>query len=867
MVMPELLAPAGCLDSLRAAVANGADAVYFGIGNSEKDALENTFNARARAKNIPLEKLRETMDWLRKRCVKGYVTLNTLVFSNELSKVETILREINIAGVDAILVQDLGVARLAREICPDLPLHASTQMSLTAVRGIEHVRSLGISRVVLPRELSLDDIRLIKNSTQMELECFVHGALCMSFSGQCFASFALGGRSANRGRCAQPCRLAYTLLDGNTSKPIFSPLTRTFEEPKQLLSPSDLATLLILPQIVAAGVNAIKIEGRLKPPEYVAEVTRVYRKRLDQIAENNSETNIPHLNCNEGELNQQLPAFQSSGAKNGGVVQTHRITKTPSSISAGNSSPEQDLYRLEILFSRGFSTGWLEGIDSQNLVPGNVQSHRGSPIGTVVEARRDAVVVRLSDSVRRGDGVMFLNETRSEDSQGGRIFEIKARQESLIEAEAGRKVLLTFANESIDSNLVFPGQSVRKTSDPRLEREIQKSLNLDTIARPVPLDIVLWAKVGTPLRLKATAANGAHCEIEECGKLETARKHPASVELVREQMNRLGGTIYELNNFDVKGLESCISEGISGGPMIPLSLLGSIRHRMLEALDSCDLTPKRVVINETTESVRNRVIATNIISNEQATSNASNVSADVIWHKHIRDIRLLTQLESDSSQQEKQQHETPQLNCRSYYVECADMSDYKKAAEILRNRNDEFVAVLPRIVKPKDGWLLNKIAKLKPDAVLARNLETFLFFRERDIPVIADCSFNVVNELSFQTLLDWGAQRIALSWDASETEIESILQFFPAEKVEQIVLGRIPMFMMEHCLWRRHLIQDDMDCKQMCQKQPLKIQDRYGALHRVQSDILCRNWIESSELIDLRDKSFRVGHVRIEWSM
>ncbi len=179
---PELLAPAGSVECLHAAVENGADAVYFGLATGGQN-----FNARARAKNIPLEKLADTMALLRDRGVKGYVTLNTLVRDDEMPEVERLLREISLAGADAILIQDFGVARLARKICPELALHASTQMSLTSRRSIEMAVELGIRRVVLPRELSLEHIAVLRRSIDVELECFVHGALCMSFSGQCYA--------------------------------------------------------------------------------------------------------------------------------------------------------------------------------------------------------------------------------------------------------------------------------------------------------------------------------------------------------------------------------------------------------------------------------------------------------------------------------------------------------------------------------------------------------------------------------------------------------------------------------------------------------------------------------------------------------
>ena len=244
---PELLAPAGDWDALRAAVANGADAVYFGLSN---------FNARHRATNFTLEELPEVMSFLHDRNVRGYVAFNTLIFSDELPEAVSFIQAIAAAGVDAVIVQDLGFARLLARMAPALPVHASTQMTLTEHRGIEFVRKLGVQRVILARELSIDDIGSIANQTSMPLEVFVHGALCVAYSGQCLTSEALGGRSANRGQCAQACRLPYELIvDGQR---------RDLGDRAYLLSPQDLAAYDLVEPLVRLGVASFKIEGRLK---------------------------------------------------------------------------------------------------------------------------------------------------------------------------------------------------------------------------------------------------------------------------------------------------------------------------------------------------------------------------------------------------------------------------------------------------------------------------------------------------------------------------------------------------------------------------------------------------------------------------
>jgi putative protease len=261
---PELLSPAGDRTCLLAAVENGADAVYFGL-------LRH--NARIRAGNFDGAELAEVMALLHRRGVRGYLTLNTLIFPHELADVEATVRDLAAAGVDAVIIQDLGLARLIRAITPDLEVHASTQMSITSEEGARLAAELGCSRVILARELSLDEIAQIRGQTDMPLEVFVHGALCVAYSGQCLTSEALGGRSANRGECAQACRMPYQIVcDGRDVD---------LGQTQYLLSPQDLAAYDLVPRLIELGVASLKIEGRLKSPEYVANITRHYRQAID----------------------------------------------------------------------------------------------------------------------------------------------------------------------------------------------------------------------------------------------------------------------------------------------------------------------------------------------------------------------------------------------------------------------------------------------------------------------------------------------------------------------------------------------------------------------------------------------------------
>ena len=512
-VAPELLAPAGDHDCVRAAIENGADAVYFG--------LDTGFNARARATNFTLGDLPRLMDTLHLRGLRGYATLNTLVFSEELTAFGRTVEALADAGVDAVLVQDVGAALLIRERRPDLAIHASTQMTLTSAETISLAEELGMERVVVARELSVAEITSIRQATRMPLEVFVHGALCVAYSGQCLTSESLGGRSANRGQCAQACRLPYDLVcDGRDVD---------LGDKKYLLSPQDLAAYALAPELIAAGIDSFKIEGRLKTPEYVAAITRHYRRAIDTALAG-------------------LP-----------------VEVTP-----------REVEEMELTFSRGFSPGWLRGCDHKMLVPATSSAKRGVRLGTVAEVRRDRVAVELVGSVKRGDGVAIDCGATSDEAAGGRVYEVFRGGESLVSVVASGRVELAFARGAIDLARVRPGQAVWKTDDPEVTSRLRKSFIGRELTRRQAVDLRVTAVEGAPLRLTARTALGATCAVESAEPCRTATKHPLTADVLRDQLGRLGGTPFEL-----RGLEA----EISGEPMLPLSLLGALRRDLVAALE------------------------------------------------------------------------------------------------------------------------------------------------------------------------------------------------------------------------------------------------------------------------------------------
>jgi putative protease len=503
---PEILAPAGDAACMRAAVRAGADAVYFGLQG---------FNARARATNFDAAELAATMRELHASGVRGYVTLNTLVFDTELATFEAAVRACAEAGVDAVIVQDLGAMRIVRAVAPELPIHASTQMTCTDAAGVELARSLGASRVILARELSLDDIAAVRRATDVEVEVFVHGALCISYSGQCMTSEAIGGRSANRGACAQACRLPYELVvDGEL---------RDEGDRAFLLSPEDLEASTLATRLAALGVSALKIEGRMKGPEYVAATTALYRAALGERE-------------SEQPVHSSLPELRSS------ALQT---------------------------YSRGSGTGFLQGVDHQRLVEGRSCDHRGTLVGECIGTRRadgrDLLVVRSTSAIDRGDGLLVEGGWGGEGEVGGRVWDVERARDT--------GELLVWLGPDKDVAGAASHRRVFKTSDPRNEHAIRATF--DHGGARVAVDVRISGAIGAPFTLEATSARGHHARVVSDGPLEAARTSPTSVDVLREKLARLGQTPFELASLAVD---------LPAEAMVPMSRLNRARRALADAL-------------------------------------------------------------------------------------------------------------------------------------------------------------------------------------------------------------------------------------------------------------------------------------------
>lgn len=746
-VRPELLAPAGDRDCIRAAIENGADAVYFG--------LDCGFNARARAKNFAAEELPEILRQLHGRGVKGYVTLNTLIFPSELAEVERHVVELAEAGVDAVLVQDLGLARLVRAICPQLGIHASTQMTLSSAECIAVAAELGIERVVLPRELSLDEIRLIREHSTMPVEVFVHGALCVAYSGQCLTSESLGGRSANRGQCAQACRLPYDLLcDGK--------LVETGDQ-KYLLSPQDLAAFDLVTELVKLGVASLKIEGRLKTPEYVANITRHYRSAIDAACEG----------------------------------------------TAARFTPQQ-VEEMELSFSRGFSPGWLQGCDHKMLVPARSSDKRGVFLGKVQSVRPGRVAVQLAASIKRGDGVVFDCGRAEDDQQGGRVYEVLQRGRSLTEPISSGVVELTFAHGAIDFDDVHVGREVWKTDDPELTSRLRKTFAEGAIHRRVPVDFAVHATAGDVLRVIARVGDIA-LEVASSDPLQIAQRHVLDEATLRQQLGRLGNSPFELQNLQAT---------IVGNPMVPLSVLGKLRHEIIGKLTAAleAIPQRRIAAQSALADLRSAVPTREVINRESP-------------QLHVL-CRSLPQLKSVLA-----------YDAKSVYVDFADIREYREAVQVAHDAGANILLSTPRIQKPGEAGIFRALAKHGADGILARNLSGLRFFVDQGLPVVADFSLNCANELTAQWLREQGAPRLAPSYDLNREQLLELVAAVPPAWLECVIHQHMPMFHMEHCVFCAMLSPgtNKHNCGRPCDEHRVALRDRMGIDHPLTADVGCRN--------------------------
>jgi U32 family peptidase len=795
---PEVLAPAGDAASMRAAVRAGADAVYFGLQG---------FNARARAQNFDAAALGETMAGLHQHGVKGYVTLNTLVFDDELPALEAAIRACALAGVDAIIVQDLGVLGLARAIAPTLPVHASTQMTCTDAASVELARELGATRVILARELSLDDIVRIRAKTDVELEVFVHGALCVAYSGQCLTSEAIGGRSANRGACAQACRLPYELVvDG---------VLQELGDRAYLLSPQDLEASAAIPQLIALGISSVKIEGRLKGPEYVAATTKLYRRAID------------------------------------------------AAMGEGEGPGERERRAALQAFSRGSGPGFFEGVDHQRLVEARGCDHRGVEVGRyegLARARGKAHlrVVPLA-TISRGDGILVEGGFGGEGEVGGRVWTLAQGGREVEQAAPGSEALVWLGPERSLEDDVPAGRRVFLTSDPASEQRVRAEIEREP--HRVRIDAALRGAVGEPPVLEATSERGARASVVLDAPLARAERAPLAADDIREKLGKLGDSPFWLGELVVD---------FPDGSILPLSSLNRARRALVEALIAASqrshplspeaasglpLSPGRAAAPpDRPPPPPGLFVLCRTLEQAEAAIEAGAAGVYLDFLELTGTGAALRALRSKAA--------LP--GGREAHITVTPPRIRKPGEEKI----DRYLASLG-----PDAILVRSLGALRGDALFDEAPEEGSEGGEGSLgsdggtadadrvpPAIAedparagrapparigDFSLNVTNRLTAAEVLSRGLSAFTPSFDLDAAQLLALMRSPFGPYAEVVVHHPMPLFHMEHCVFAALMSEgrDHRTCGRPCEAHKISLRDRAGMDHPVEADVGCRNTV------------------------
>ena len=512
---------------LRAAVQNGADSVYLGA---------SSFNARANATNFNNAELYEAIKYAKLRNVKVHLTLNTLIKNEEFENALKLAIQAYNLGVDAIIIQDLGLASYILKNYPQIPLHASTQMTVHNLEGVKQLENLGFSCVVLSRELSINEIRNIKNNTSIELEVFIHGALCISYSGQCLLSSMIGSRSGNRGTCAQPCRLKYDLKKKkkNTQKTIDS---------GYLLSPKDNMGLLYLPELINMGIHSLKIEGRMKTPIYVATVTKIYRKYIDFIYNN------PKLSINE---------------------QKEAINKML--YIKNENTGLSDYEELLQVFNRGgFETGHFNPNGNNNLIYKNKPNNMGIYLGTIshINENKGYITFKTENQISISDKVSINNNLYN-------VSELMINNKNYESIKSGNTVTIG----RMKGNL-HVGMKIYKLEDSKLNKNTSITFDGNKNFKKIPINGKLIFKANTPITLKIWSDSLFYKNLEYIATSSLSPEKAINKSITKEdilkQIQKTGNTEFEFNNLNID---------LDDGLFIQNSVLNELRRTAISGLEN-----------------------------------------------------------------------------------------------------------------------------------------------------------------------------------------------------------------------------------------------------------------------------------------
>lgn len=715
--MSELLAPAGSMDALKAAVANGCDAVYLGM---------QSFGARAYSSNFDQETLPQAVDYAHLRGVKVYVTMNTIVFQDELPEACRLLHAINDAGADGVIVQDLALLDYVARTFQDMEAHCSTQMGIDDAEGALMVRQLGAARTVIGREVPIDQVKRIRQQAQIPVEVFVHGALCVSYSGNCIMSGMTGNRLGNRGRCIGSCRKLYRIQDSKTGQE----LGRSY-----ILSTKDLCTIDHVDQL--QGIDSLKIEGRMKEPEYVANVVRQYRLALD-----------------------------------------------------GKADPD----RNELLcrtFNRTYTPGYLFGEDIGSITNVERPNHHGYLIGHVDGFHKGMCRLRLSSELRQNDVIRIRHGNQDVNLSVARLYD---ESQNLINGAADRCFIKV-------KERLAKGDPVFKTKDAAFTKELQSRLTGEY--RRAPLDFTVFAYPGAPLVVDARGL-GQTCTWTGDEPLSEAVNNPTDQAAAKKQLGRLNNTVFALGTVDFQGKDV----------FVPAKMLNAARKDLVERLCWQALNAKSRRLRKSAPTFDDGPAPENDPESPRATSDGASARFAPLTCAPTAPILTAcctTQEQADA--------------CREAGVD----------------------VVYFRNVIPRNG------ARYQPleGTVLVGGLGGVQYYRGTN-PLVTDYSLNVVNAQSAALLHRLGAERVTLSFEINQSQLQDLLAAYQQHHgglpcLEMIVYGRAPLLVTKYCPLKAL-----GQCGQ-CRTHTFQIQDEFGTFPLLSHEN-CNTTVLNGKVLNLLDE-------------
>ncbi|MFR5508970.1 MAG: DUF3656 domain-containing U32 family peptidase [Clostridia bacterium] len=780
--MVELLSPVGDFECLKAAVQNGANSVYCGA---------DIFSARAFATNFDDEALEKVIEYAKTRGVKTNLTLNTLIKNNELESALNLAKKAYKFGIDAIIVQDLGLAMKLIKTFPDLPIHASTQMTVHNLNGALKLQDLGFKRIVLSRELSVNDIDFICKNTDVEIETFIHGALCISYSGQCLFSSMIGGRSGNRGKCAGPCRLPFELLEND--KKINS---------GYLLSTRDLCGLDYIPKLIESGVKCFKIEGRMKNPEYVATVTRIYRKYID-LAYSNEEYIID----------------------------------------------ENDRKELLQVFNRGMSSsGHLSNSGNKDLVYKEKPNNMGLYLGKIQKynEKKGLITIKLNEPIKIGDTISVDYE------QGSYTVSelMNCNNKNITETNVGDTVIIGRMKGNIKL-----GNNVYKMSSKELSDLAKSSYSKEY--RKVALNCNISIKEGKPIVVSVSSASNIELYkdlfinyVSDLIPLE-AKNRPLSEETIISQFSKTASTPFEFKHFNID---------LDNGLFIPkLSLLNDLRRKVLALVE--DYALQKIKRND---SIENNLISDHQYEDikDSLNSNANSKNFDISLLLNILNINYDYSKLSDKI---KNVYIPLKYFTNRNFADILHILDSKfniyiyMPTIIKSNYKNLLLSNIESTLQNYkiQGFVISNICNFKLLESLSKEFN-------KNFEIITNYTFNVYNNYTISELKELGAIRYTISPELDKTTINSLSNCTSLDN-ELIVYGKTPVLNMNYCLLGE-TDKCYPTCKQKCNsKNSYLLKDRLNMTFQISPDnIQTVTTIYNSKITSISPSDFNINFARID---